>query len=104
MKKTEKGFTLIEMMLVVGIIALLSAIIIPRFNDFKSTAETETRNAQLASIRTQLELYKQDTGSYPDSMAPSDWTNVDDYWPNGVPSKDAQGNDWDYTASTGVIK
>jgi type II secretion system protein G len=104
MKKTEKGFTLIEMMLVVGIIALLSAIVIPRFNDFKSTAETETRSAQLASIRTQIELYKQDKGEYPSSMKEDGWEDLSNYWPNEFPSTDAKGNAWTYDSVNGLIE
>ena len=103
MKKTNKGFTLIEMMLVVGIIALLSAIVIPRFNDFKTTAETETRNGQLAAIRTQLEVFKQETGAYPAAWTTAAWgSSVDDYWPQGIPA-DSTGADWNYDATAGTV-
>lgn len=104
MKKTNKGFTLIEMMLVVGIIALLSAIVIPRFNDFKQTAETESRNAQLAAIRTQLELFKQDTGDYPSEWSTAAWgSDVLEYWPMGIPV-DATGGDWNYKYPEGTVE
>ena len=105
MKKANKGFTLIEMMLVVGIIALLSAVIIPRFSDFRVTAAAESRNAQLAAVRTQLELFNQDTGGYPSAMTEVGWgSNVTDYWPNGVPLTGPDGGAWTYDGTAGTIQ
>lgn len=101
--KRLKGFTLIEMMLVVGIIALLTAIILPRFTNYSTKAQTEALNAQMKNINTQIELYKVDKGSYPASLAASDWTDFSTYWPNGIPSPNVTGKRWVYDATKGVI-
>lgn len=71
MKKGNKGFTLVELMIVVVIIGILIAIAIPIYNSIQTAAERRACQANLRSIRSQLEVYKADystaggSGSYP---------------------------------------
>lgn len=61
----QRGFTLIEMMIVVAIIAILAAILIPNFTHARQQAATAACEANLKEIATALELYYTDHQSYP---------------------------------------
>jgi general secretion pathway protein G len=61
----EEGFTLIEMMVVVAIIAILVAILVPNFIRARAQAQTAACEANLKEIATALELYQTDHEQYP---------------------------------------
>ena len=67
MKKT-KGFTLIELMLVVIIISALAAMVLPRLAGRSEQARVAAANADIrANIATALKLYELDNGQFPTS-------------------------------------
>ncbi len=61
----KKGFTLIELMVVVAIIGLLTAIAMPRFTDITSSAKAAQVQGNLANIRTAVNVFHAKTGVYP---------------------------------------
>ncbi|HEY8296753.1 MAG TPA: prepilin-type N-terminal cleavage/methylation domain-containing protein [Candidatus Baltobacteraceae bacterium] len=63
--KNQRGFTLIEMMVVVAIIAILAALLIPNFSRARAQAQTATCISNLKTIGTALELYYTDHQYYP---------------------------------------
>lgn len=64
--RPAKGFTLVEILIVVVILGILAAIVIPQFTSASETAKASSLQSQLQTIRSQLELYQvQHNGNYP---------------------------------------
>jgi general secretion pathway protein G len=63
-----RGFTLVELMVVMAIVALLLSLALPRyFSHLESSRETVLRQ-DLAVMRDAIDKYHGDTGRYPDSL------------------------------------
>src|SRR5436853_4127680 len=64
--KTKRGFTLIELMIVVAIIGILAAIAIPKFSQLITKGNEANTKGNLGAIRSALSIYYGDTeGFYP---------------------------------------
>jgi len=84
--KSKKGFTLIELMIVVAIIGILAAIAIPNFIRFQLKAKTSEGKVNVAAIRTAEEAYFSEFGTYVGGTAsPTDngGTSKTDFVDNG---------------------
>lgn len=65
----RQGFTLIEMMIVVAVIAVLTAIAVPKFNESLAMANTARVQADLQSLDTAIAMYRVNEGKAPQSLA-----------------------------------
>lgn len=61
------GFTLIEVMIVVAIVAILAAIALPAYSDYVTRGKLVDGTNALASLRARMEQYYQDNRTYADS-------------------------------------
>jgi type IV pilus assembly protein PilE len=59
-----RGFTLIELMIVVVVVAILATIALPSYNDYIRRAQVQEAFAKLANFRVKLEQYYQDNRNY----------------------------------------
>jgi len=86
-KMVAKGFTLVEILIVVVILGILAAIVIPQFTNASESAQFSSTVSQLQTIRSQIELYKNEHSN--------DWPTVD--------GTSATAIDWDkLTAETNL--
>lgn len=105
LRKRQSGFTLVEMLLVLVILAVLAAIVIPKFSGRTQQAKITAAQSQISSIETALDAFEVDNGFYPTggnglaalvdqpANAPS-WKGP--YLKKGVPM-DPWGNAYVYT-------
>ncbi|MCZ6836355.1 MAG: prepilin-type N-terminal cleavage/methylation domain-containing protein [Planctomycetota bacterium] len=73
--QTIRAFTLIEILIVVVILGILSAIVIPQFTDASQQAMDASVRNQLQTLRGSLELYRQVEMRDPDFMV-QQWTEL----------------------------
>ena len=107
----EKGFTLMEMLIVVTIIGILSSIILPRFATSSAAAKNAVNASEKQTINSQLELFYFTNGDYPPTMTNAGWggdDNIDpeykDYWPSGVPTANVYGTACNYDPGLGRVE
>jgi general secretion pathway protein G len=64
--RAKRGFTLVEILIVVVILGILAAIVIPQFSDASEQAKESSLVSDLQTMRSQIELYKvQHNGALP---------------------------------------
>ncbi len=64
-RRNQKGFTLIELMIVIAIIGILAAIAIPQFSAYRERSYNAATISDLRGIRTSHEAYYADWEAYP---------------------------------------
>ena len=67
MERKKTGFTMVELLVVLGIIALLVGLLLPALNSVKNVAKQTKQKAQFTAIELALIAFKNDYGDYPPS-------------------------------------
>ena len=67
MKTNRRGFTIVELLIVIVVIAILAAITIVAYNGLQGRARDAQRHEDIKTIAKALELYYADNGRYPSS-------------------------------------
>lgn len=63
-QKTQEGFTLVELMVVVAIIGVLSAVAVPNFKKYQAKSKTSEAKLQLSAAYTALQSFNSDYDTY----------------------------------------
>ncbi len=92
MKKTQQGFTLIELMIVVAIIGILAAIAIPQYADYTQRSKVSGGLQGISSVKTAVAMCYQETGAL----------TTCDSGSNGIPTSADLGN-INYVTSAPVV-
>ena len=80
----KKGFTLVELMIVVLILGALAAIAVPRIIGGAAVAKANACRTNIDMINSQLELYYANNSSWPATL--DVLTGDTDYFPDGEPT------------------
>ncbi len=67
--KAQKGFTLVEILIVVVILGILAAIVVPQFTQASTEAKVSSSLSSLQSLRSQIELYRIQHNDNPPTLA-----------------------------------
>ena len=126
--KGRKGFTLIEVLIVIVVIAILAAIVVPRLLGAGREAREASLRAHLQELRNALGLFQAQCGDYPEFLTdlmvttaptsgatgviinPADFRGPYLTTPNGeIPNNpitglNAEATDWVYASATGALK
>jgi general secretion pathway protein G len=102
--RKDKGFTLVELMVVIIILAVLTGIAIPSYLALRDRAKIQATRSEMQNIATAIAVYEADIGSYPaTTMAElidaleADAVGGDGAYMANVPENDAWGDAYTYT-------
>lgn len=77
LKKAQKGFTIIELLIVIAIIAILAGLVLNNFQGAQAKARDTQRVTDVNNIHSKLEEYYNENGGYPNAMAASNFPGID---------------------------
>ena len=101
--RVQRGFTLVEMLLVLMILGVLAAIVVPKMANRGQDARIKATVTQISAFKTALDMFEVDNGYYPKGrnglldlvQKPRDASNWHGPYLDSIP-KDPWGNDYIY--------
>lgn len=77
-KKDQRGFTIVELLIVIVVIGILAALVVTTYGGIQAKARDSERKSDLAALQTQLEAYYANNGFYPalDDLNSGTWRDT----------------------------
>jgi general secretion pathway protein G len=69
MPRRQRGFTLVELLVVIVVLAVLAAIVLPKFMDSSTRSKESSLKTDLKLLRNAITLFQADIGKYPNTLA-----------------------------------
>ena len=75
LKKNNKGFTIVELLIVIVVIGILALLVITTYSGIQQKARNSKRSSDVSAVQTQMEAFFQQSGYYPSltDMNSSTW-------------------------------
>ena len=103
MKRLQKGFTLIELMIVVAIVGILAAIALPAYQDYVVRSKMSETEAAIAACKTSVSEYVSTHSNFPTGIGQAGCPNTDTQYVQGSIAT-VGGNLINYTSiNTGAV-
>jgi prepilin-type N-terminal cleavage/methylation domain-containing protein len=77
LKKAQQGFTIIELLIVIAIIAILAGLVLNNFQGAQAKARDTGRVTDLNNIHSKLEEYYNENGAYPQTFTQATFPGID---------------------------
>ncbi|QDV44227.1 Type II secretion system protein G precursor [Stieleria neptunia] len=95
----RSGFSLLELLAVVTILAVIAAVVVPRISSSKVAAQQEVNKQNMAEINAAVERWYFQKGSYP-QLNLSDIAADVNYFPEGIPKNPVDNSSYQLDAAT----
>lgn len=105
-RRNQKGFTLVELVVVIAILGILAAIAVPRFINAIDDANEATDAANVKVLQAAVNMYFMENNAYPaDLDALVDADNPENSYIDAVPTEltPVEGAEFGYSQATGVV-
>lgn len=74
--KKERGFTIVELLIVIVVIGILAAIVIVAYNGIQNRAKTQSAQTSASAVQKKIESYNAATGNYPTATTYATYTTA----------------------------